>query len=90
MQTRPILRDKDRLEELVDSRLEGKYPKEDFMRVCTIAAAFVAPEASERPTMGEVVQSLKMVQRVVEYQDLVINTANKVHPNRRQLSATFE
>ncbi|KAK4382530.1 putative disease resistance protein [Sesamum angolense] len=41
---RPILRDKDRLEELADPRLEGKYPKEDFFRVCTIAAACVAPE----------------------------------------------
>ncbi|XP_010429034.1 PREDICTED: proline-rich receptor-like protein kinase PERK15 [Camelina sativa] len=88
--TRPILRDKDRLEELVDSRLEGKYPKEDFIRVCTIAAACVAPEASQRPTMGEVVQSLKMVQRVVEYQDPVLNTSNKARPNRRQSSATFE
>jgi serine/threonine protein kinase len=88
--TRPVLRDKDRLEELVDSRLEGKYPKEDFIRVCTIAAACVAPEASQRPTMGEVVQSLKMVQRVVEYQDPVLNTSNKARPNRRQSSATFE
>ncbi|KAK1294598.1 Receptor-like serine/threonine-protein kinase ALE2 [Acorus calamus] len=61
---RPILRDKDRLEELLDRRLEGKYPKDDFVRVCTIAAACVAPEAAQRPTMGEVVQSLKMVQRV--------------------------
>ncbi|KAJ4905483.1 Protein kinase superfamily protein [Raphanus sativus] len=88
--TRPVLRDKDRLEELVDSRLEGKYPKEDFARVCTIAAACVAPEASQRPTMGEVVQSLKMVQRVVEYQEPVLNASNKARPNRRQSSATME
>lgn len=87
-QARPILREKDRLEELVDRRLDGKYPKEDFVRVCTIAAACVAPEASQRPTMGEVVQSLKMVQRVTEYQD-VITSAN-VRPNLRQSSTTFE
>ncbi|XP_078435708.1 protein kinase superfamily protein isoform X2 [Wolffia australiana] len=61
---RPILRDKDRVEELADPKLEGKYPTEDFLRVCTIAAACVASEASQRPTMGEVVQSLKMVQRI--------------------------
>lgn len=65
---RPIMRDKDRLEELGDPGLAGKYPKDDFVRVCTIAAACVAPEASQRPTMGEVVQSLKMVQPVTEYQ----------------------
>ncbi|KAK2403470.1 receptor serine/threonine-protein kinase ALE2 [Trifolium repens] len=57
---RPILRDKERVEELADPRLGGRYPKEDIVCVCTIAAACVAPEASQRPTMGEVVQSLKM------------------------------
>ncbi|KAL5859254.1 hypothetical protein ACOSQ4_000550 [Xanthoceras sorbifolium] len=86
---RPILRDKDRLEELADPRLGGKYPKEDFVRVCTIAAACVAPEASQRPTMGEVVQSLKMVQRVTEYQDPMSASSNN-RTNLRQSSTTFE
>ncbi|XP_073048812.1 uncharacterized protein [Primulina eburnea] len=86
---RPILRDKDRLEELADPKLDSKYPKEDFIRVCTIAAACVAPEANQRPTMGEVVQSLKMVQRVTEYQDSAIANSNNV-PNLRQSSTTFE
>ncbi|KAH1073896.1 hypothetical protein J1N35_026224 [Gossypium stocksii] len=86
---RPILRDKDRLEELADPKLGGKYPKEDFIRVCTIAAACVAPEASQRPTMGEVVQSLKMVQRVTEYQDSMLTNSNN-RPNQRQSSTTFE
>ncbi|KAE8723218.1 Serine/threonine-protein kinase PBS1 [Hibiscus syriacus] len=86
---RPILRDKDRLEELADPKLGGKYLKEDFVRVCTIAAACVAPEASQRPTMGEVVQSLKMVQRVTEYQDSLLTVSNN-RPNQRQSSTTFE
>ncbi|XP_062083666.1 proline-rich receptor-like protein kinase PERK3 isoform X2 [Humulus lupulus] len=85
---RPILRDKDRLDELADPKLGGKYPKEDFIRVCTIAAACVAPEANQRPTMGEVVQSLKMVQRVTEYQDSM--ASSNVRPNFRQSSTTFE
>ena len=88
-QARPILRDKDQLEELADPRLGGKYPKEDFIRVCTIAAACVAPEASQRPTMGEVVQSLKMVQRVKEYQDSMLTISNN-QPNQRQSSPTFK
>ncbi len=88
-QARPILRDKDRLEELADPRLGGKYPKEDYVRVCTIAAACVSPEASQRPTMGEVVQSLKMVQRVTEYQDTTLTSANN-QPNLRQSSTNFE
>ncbi|XP_027364112.1 proline-rich receptor-like protein kinase PERK15 [Abrus precatorius] len=86
---RPILRDKDRLEELADPRLGGRYPKEDFVRVCTIAAACVAPEASQRPTMGEVVQSLKMVQRITEYHDPVLASSN-TRPNLRQSSTTYE
>ncbi|OVA02522.1 Protein kinase domain [Macleaya cordata] len=86
---RPILRDKDRLEELADPRLGGKYPKDDYVRVCTIAAACVAPEANQRPTMGEVVQSLKMVQRNTEYQDTVLTTSN-TRPNLRQSSTTYE
>ncbi|XP_047316647.1 serine/threonine-protein kinase PBS1-like [Impatiens glandulifera] len=89
---RPILRDKERLDELADSRLERKYPKEDFNRVCTIAAACVSPEASQRPTMGEVVQSLKMVQRVTEYQESS-NAPNSIpnnNNNNKQSYTTFE
>ncbi|KAK7344370.1 hypothetical protein VNO77_13894 [Canavalia gladiata] len=86
---RPILRDKDRLEELADPRLGGRYPKEDFVRVCTIAAACVAPESSQRPTMGEVVQSLKMVQRITEYHDPALASSN-TRPNLRQSSTTYE
>lgn len=86
---RPILRDKERLEELADPKLQGNYPKEDYYRVCTIAAACVAPEANQRPTMGEVVQSLKMVQRVTEYHDTASGSAN-MRPNPRQSSTTLE
>ncbi|MFS7976245.1 putative protein kinase RLK-Pelle-Extensin family [Helianthus anomalus] len=85
--SRPILRDKDRLEELADPKLGGKYPIGDLARVCTIAAACVAPEANQRPTMGEVVQSLKMVQRVTEYQD---TSATTTRPAQKQSSTTFE
>jgi len=76
------------LEELVDPRLAGKYPKEDFVRVCTIAAACVALQSSQRPTMGEVVQFLKMVQRLAEYQDTMPNPSAR--PNKRQSSTTYE
>ncbi|KAL8262217.1 hypothetical protein R6Q59_026266 [Mikania micrantha] len=85
--SRPILRDKDRLEELADPKLGGKYPIEDLARVCTIAAACVALEANQRPTMGEVVQSLKMVQRVAEYQE---TSTTNTQPPQKQSSTTFE
>lgn len=85
---RPILRDQDRLEELADPRLGVQYPKDDFVRVCTIAAACVSPEANQRPTMGEVVQSLKMVQRSVEFQEST--PTPPARPNIRQSSTTYE
>ncbi|CAL9087938.1 unnamed protein product [Musa acuminata var. zebrina] len=85
---RPILRDNNRLEELADPRLAGKYPKDDFVRVCTIAAACVAHEANQRPTMGEVVQSLKMVQHVAECQDPLPTPST--HPKNKQSSTTYE
>lgn len=100
--SRPILRDKDRLGELVDPRLGGKYPKEDFVQVCAIAAACVAPEANQRPTMGEVVQSLKMVQRTSENHqsrerdeltETQTNSNRHPTPNKRNIgpsSTTFE
>jgi hypothetical protein len=87
LQTRPVLRDKDRLQELADPSLGGQYPKEDFVRVCTIAAACVSPEANQRPTMGEVVQSLKMVQRSTEFQESI--QTPPARPNIRT-AATYE
>lgn len=39
--------------------------------------------------MGEVVQSLKMVQRIAEYQDSAL-TSSAARPNHRQSSTTFE
>lgn len=61
MQARPIVRDKQRLEELVDPKLVDQYPKEQFYLAAAIAAACVAPEPSQRPSMGEVLQFLKML-----------------------------
>jgi hypothetical protein len=63
MQAQPIVRDKQRLEELVDPKLVDQYPKEQFYLATAIAAACVAPEPSERPSMGEVLQFLKMLQQ---------------------------
>ncbi|RWR95227.1 receptor-like serine/threonine-protein kinase isoform X3 [Cinnamomum micranthum f. kanehirae] len=65
-----------------DPKLGGKYPKEDFVNVCTIAAACVALEPKQRPMMGEVVQSLKMVQRGMEYQDFMV-TDIRHHPSTK-------
>eukprot|EP00850_Spirogloea_muscicola_P007647 SM000039S14477 [mRNA] locus=s39:369548:374383:- [translate_table: standard] len=64
---RPILKDPERMLELMDPWLKDNVPLDDFCQVAAIAVACVAPEASQRPTMGEVVQSLTLVQKSVEF-----------------------
>jgi len=63
----PMLSDRGRVFELADVRLEGKYPREDFVKVAALAAACIAREWRMRPTMGEVVQTLTAVCRSLEY-----------------------
>ena len=55
------------MSEVVDPRLSNQYPIDDFALVASIAMSCVAPEVDRRPTMAEVVQSLKTVQRIGEY-----------------------
>ncbi|CAK9264247.1 unnamed protein product [Sphagnum jensenii] len=63
----PMLNNRERVFELADVRLEGKYPREDFVKVAALAAACIAREWRMRPTMGEVVQTLTAVCRSLEY-----------------------
>ncbi|XP_024377051.1 receptor-like serine/threonine-protein kinase ALE2 isoform X2 [Physcomitrium patens] len=58
---RPLIEKRNKLHELADPRMGGNYPPEDFARVAIIAGTCVAPEWSDRPTMGEVVQQLKAI-----------------------------
>ncbi|KAH7423058.1 hypothetical protein KP509_12G037500 [Ceratopteris richardii] len=87
---RSILRDRERLEELADPRLSNNYQMEDFAQVASIAAACVAPEVSQRPTMGEVVQSLRMMQRQSEHTsgERTISSDNILHSSVTYRTAT--
>lgn len=60
-QARPLLQDPSQHASLVDPKLRGAYPPEDFAHVAAIALACVSSDINERPTMGEVVQSLSLV-----------------------------
>lgn len=64
---RPLIERRNKLHELADPRMGGKFPLADFAHVATIAGSCVAPESSDRPTMSEVVQHLKLVTRTHEY-----------------------
>ncbi|CAK9866675.1 unnamed protein product [Sphagnum jensenii] len=60
----PMLNNRERVFELADVRLQGKYPQEDFVKVAALAAACIAREWKMRPTMGEVVQTLTALRSV--------------------------
>ncbi|KAK9282381.1 hypothetical protein L1049_005298 [Liquidambar formosana] len=58
---RPLLTNRDGLEQLVDPSLAGKYDFDDMAKVAAIASMCVHPEVTHRPFMGEVVQALKLI-----------------------------
>ncbi|KAI4301827.1 hypothetical protein L6164_035067 [Bauhinia variegata] len=54
----PRLTNREKLVEMVDPALQGKYSKKDLIQIAAIAAMCVQPEADYRPLMTDVVQSL--------------------------------
>nr|VDD29099.1 unnamed protein product [Brassica oleracea] len=58
---RPLLANREGLEQLVDPTLAGTYDFNDMAKVAAIASMCVHQEVSHRPFMGEVVQALKLI-----------------------------
>ncbi|CAA0823904.1 Receptor-like serine/threonine-protein kinase ALE2 [Striga hermonthica] len=58
---RPLLANREGLEQLADPTLAGTYNFDDMAKVAAIAAMCVHPEVTHRPFMGEVVQALKLI-----------------------------
>ncbi|KAL8545196.1 hypothetical protein ACS0TY_005404 [Phlomoides rotata] len=58
---RPLLANREGLEQLVDPSLDGTYDFDDMAKVAAIASMCVHPEVTQRPFMGEVVQALKLI-----------------------------
>ncbi|XP_075508383.1 receptor-like serine/threonine-protein kinase ALE2 isoform X1 [Primulina tabacum] len=58
---RPMLTNREGLEQLVDPSLAGSYDFDDMAKVAAIASMCVHPEVTNRPFMGEVVQALKLI-----------------------------
>lgn len=58
---RPLLTNREGLEQLVDPSLAGSYDFDDMAKVAAIASMCVHPEVTHRPFMGEVVQALKLI-----------------------------
>ncbi|XP_057534329.1 receptor-like serine/threonine-protein kinase ALE2 isoform X2 [Amaranthus tricolor] len=58
---RPLLTNREGVEQLVDPALAGNYNFDDMAKVAAIASMCVHPEVTHRPFMGEVVQALKLI-----------------------------
>ncbi|XP_010540934.1 PREDICTED: receptor-like serine/threonine-protein kinase ALE2 [Tarenaya hassleriana] len=58
---RPLLTNREGLEQLIDPSLSGTYDFDDMAKVAAIASMCVHQEVSQRPFMGEVVQALKLI-----------------------------
>ncbi|KAJ1687566.1 hypothetical protein LUZ63_018956 [Rhynchospora breviuscula] len=54
----PMLTDREKVVQIMDSALEGQYSMKDAVQVAAIAAMCVQSEADYRPLMADVVQSL--------------------------------
>lgn len=58
---RPLLANREGVEQLIDPSLAGNYDFDDVAKVAAIASMCVHPEVTHRPFMGEVVQALKLI-----------------------------
>ncbi|KAK1404880.1 putative serine/threonine-protein kinase PBL7 [Heracleum sosnowskyi] len=54
----PRLTDREKVETIMDPKMEGQYSMKEVVQVAAIAAMCVQPEADYRPLMADVVQSL--------------------------------
>ena len=59
---RPFLGDKRKLFRIMDSRLEGQYPKKGAYTVATLALQCISNKTNARPKMSEVLATLEPLQ----------------------------
>ncbi|KAK3000834.1 hypothetical protein RJ639_020692 [Escallonia herrerae] len=63
---KPLLADRRKLTNIMDSRLEGKYPSKAAVHIAQLALTCLGPEPKTRPPMKEVVETLERVSAVNE------------------------
>uniref|UniRef100_A0A5B7AMX7 non-specific serine/threonine protein kinase n=1 Tax=Davidia involucrata TaxID=16924 RepID=A0A5B7AMX7_DAVIN len=63
---KPHLSDRRKLKNIMDSRLEGKYPSRAAVQIALLALKCLGPEPKTRPPMKEVVETLEKIEAVNE------------------------
>lgn len=75
--TKPCLGDKRKLYRIMDSRLEGQYPKKGAQAVSNLALICISSEAKSRPKMSDVLEKLEQLY------DSKYNVLNQEISNRK-------
>lgn len=63
---KPYLSERRKLKEIMDSRLEGKYPSKAAFHISRLALKCLAPEPKHRPSMKEVLETLERIEAANE------------------------
>ena len=58
---KPYLSERRKLKNIMDSRLEGKYPSKAALQIAQLALKCLGPEPKTRPSMKEVVETLERI-----------------------------
>ncbi|KAK9051881.1 hypothetical protein SSX86_028509 [Deinandra increscens subsp. villosa] len=61
---KPYLADRRKLKNIMDSRLEGRYPSKAAVQIAQLALTCLRPEQKSRPSMTEVVEKLEQLDPV--------------------------
>ncbi|XVF89006.1 hypothetical protein PTKIN_Ptkin19aG0096800 [Pterospermum kingtungense] len=83
---RPLLRDPQRLDRLIDPGLEGQFSNKGAQKVAALAYKCLNHHPKPRPTMGDVVKVLESVQG---FEDEFVGTFVYVVPNESDDSEEF-
>ncbi|KAI3736466.1 hypothetical protein L6452_16008 [Arctium lappa] len=63
---KPYLADRRKLKNIMDSRLEGRYPSKAAGQIAQLALTCLGPEPKTRPSMKEVVEKLEQLDAIKE------------------------
>ncbi|CAK9177919.1 unnamed protein product [Ilex paraguariensis] len=75
---KPLLSHRRKLKDILDSRLEGKYPSKAAAQIAQLALACLGPEQKTRPSMKEVVETLERINSAKEKPK--VPRINTTHP----------
>ena len=81
---KPYLSDRRKLKNIMDSRLEGKYPSKAAPQIAQLALYCLGPEPKTRPSMKEVVEKLEHIgTRIDKPKERRVNSGNHNTAYRR-------